>query len=482
MRAARPKGPRLLAAALVALTLVASVSSCRQSTTVERIRQQGVLKVVTRNAPTTYYQDRNGPTGFEYTLSKLFAEELGVDLEIFTLANPGEILDSLSRRRANLAAAGLIVTVAHTSQVTFGPPYMEITQQLVYRTGNFRPQTLDDLAGRSLLVRERSSHAERLRDLQRQMPDLAWKETADLEVVDLLRMVENGELDFTVVNSNEWAVNQAFFPRVRVAFNMAPAEQLAWALRKERDDSLLEAVRGFFARLAESGRLTQLRDQFYGHVDQLNYVGARTFIFHMKKRLPRYEPWIRAAAERYDLDWRLLAAIGYQESHWDPDAVSPTGVRGFMMLTQATARELGVKNRLDPRESIFGGADYLQRIRTRLPDAIREPDRTWFALAAYNVGLGHLQDAQDITRRQGGNPYSWSDVAQRLPLLQQEKWYRQTRYGYARGWEPVHYVANIRRYYDVLVWNTRQRDESLPVIPPQDEPGDDIYDSVPSVL
>lgn len=481
MRAPRYPGYRLLALALVGGLLAATASSCRQSTTVERIRQQGVLKVVTRNAPTTYYQDRNGATGFEYELSSLFARELGVELEIFTLANPGEILDSLSRRRANLAAAGLIVTIAHASQVTFGPPYMEITQQLVYRTGGFRPQTLHDLGGRRLLVRERSSHAERLRDLQKQLPDLAWEETADLEVVDLLRMVENGELDFTVVNSNELAVNQAFFPRIRVAFNMAPAEHLAWALRKERDDTLLEAVRGFFARLAESGRLAQLRDQFYGHVDQLDYVGARTFIFHMKKRLPKYEHILRAAADRYDHDWRLLAAVGYQESHWDPNAVSPTGVRGFMMLTQATARELGVKNRVDIRESIFGGADYLQRVKSRLPEEIQEPDRTWFALAAYNVGLGHLQDAQNITRRQGGNPNRWSDVAERLPLLQQEKWYRQTRHGYARGREPVHYVANIRRYYDVLVWMTRQRGDGIPVIPPQDD-SDDIYDSVPSVL
>ena len=144
--------------------------------------------------------------------------------------------------------------------------------------------------------------------------------------------------------------------------------------------------------------------------------------------------------------------MGYQESHWNPDAVSPTGVRGIMMLTEATARQLGVEDRVDPRQSIFGGARYLRRIKRKIPERIAEPDRTWLALAAYNIGFGHLEDARILTQANGGDPDRWEDVREHLPLLADPKWHTRTRHGYARGGQPVHYVENIRYYYDVLLW------------------------------
>ena len=152
------------------------------------------------------------------------------------------------------------------------------------------------------------------------------------------------------------------------------------------------------------------------------------------------------------MDWRLLAAIGYQESHWNPRARSPTGVRGIMMLTLNTAKHIGVKNRLDAEQSIMGGAKYFKIVLKRIPARIPEPDRTWFALASYNIGWGHVEDARILTERQGADPDRWVDVKERLPLLRQRKYYKQTRYGYARGNEPVQYVDNIRRYYETLQW------------------------------
>ena len=156
------------------------------------------------------------------------------------------------------------------------------------------------------------------------------------------------------------------------------------------------------------------------------------------------------------MDWRLLAAVGYQESHWDPDAVSPTGVKGLMMLTQDAAKDIGIKDREDPQQSILGGAKYLASMHKRIPDRIPEPDRTWLALAAYNVGLGHLEDARMLTLKNKGDADKWVDVKKNLPLLTKEKWFKQTRYGYARGREPVRYVENVRTYYDILVWITDQ--------------------------
>lgn len=199
-----------------------------------------------------------------------------------------------------------------------------------------------------------------------------------------------------------------------------------------------------------NGEITHLVERHYGHVSKFDYVGNRLYIRHIGTRLNKYIDWYKEAAEKYDLDWKLLAAMGYQESHWNPRAVSPTGVRGIMMLTRQTAGQLGIKNRLDPKSSIFGGAKYLDQIRRRFPEEIAEPDRTWLAMASYNVGYYHVLDAQKIAIELGKDPHKWSDLQDVLPLLARKKWYKNTSSGYARGWEPVKYVTNIRRYYDLL--------------------------------
>jgi len=254
-------------------------------------------------------------------------------------------------------------------------------------------------------------------------------------------------------------VNQAFYPAVRVGFDLSEPQPMAWALPPGEDESLQQAVDVFFAGIRADGTLDQLIERFYGHADVLDYVGARGFARHMQQRLPRYETLFRQAGDQYGLDWRLLAAMGYQESLWDPDAVSFTGVRGIMMLTLPTAKFVGVTNRIDPKQSIFGGARYLIWVRDQLPDDIPEPDRTWFAMAAYNIGIGHLDDARNLTRSNGRDPNRWVDVKDHLPLLSKKEWYSKTRYGYARGAEPVHYVQNIRRYHEILQWVTQPQAE-----------------------
>jgi len=216
--------------------------------------------------------------------------------------------------------------------------------------------------------------------------------------------------------------------------------------------ALIERADAFLTALQEDGRLEQLREQHFGHNTVLSRVGSHVFARNIRSKLPAYSKLIRQVAEEYKLDWHLLAAIAYQESHWDPEATSPTGVRGMMMLTGPTAREMGVKDRLDPLQSLRGGARYLKNIRRRLPADIDEPDRTWLALAAYNIGLAHLEDARVLTEQRGGDPHLWSDVMETLPLLQKREHYRNTRYGYARGKEAANFVQNIRHYYSILQW------------------------------
>jgi membrane-bound lytic murein transglycosylase F len=191
-------------------------------------------------------------------------------------------------------------------------------------------------------------------------------------------------------------------------------------------------------------------DRYYGEKDSFDYLLSRNFVEHVQSRLPRYLDWFREASEKYRLDWRLLAAMGYQESKWDPSAVSYTGVRGLMQLTEGTAEMMEHGDRRDPRASIFGGAKYLSKLMEMVPRRIPEPDRTWFAVAAYNVGFGHVEDARVLAQAQGRDPDRWEDVRDMLPLLSQERWYTRTKRGYARGWEPVRYVDNVKAYLNIL--------------------------------
>ena len=445
---------RLITRLLISLLCLLTITGSVRPNAVEQIRSQGEIIVVTRNSPTTYFEDNVGTTGYEYELAKAFAEHLGVKLVIKQADNLSDLYSSIEKNEASLAAANLTITDTRNKWVRFSTPYMQVSQQVIYRRGGMRPETEIDLAKGQLVVSSDSSHAEKLRDLQsKQIPELTWSESPDFESVGLLQMVATGEVDFTIVDSNEFQMLQAYYPNLSVAFDLTGAQPLAWAFPQTRDDSLFRASEVFFRNAQTNGLLSEVRERFYGHLGQLNYVGAKRFKRQTAKKLDKYDDLFQKAAERHDLDWRLLAAMSYQESHWNPRAKSFTGVRGLMMLTRRTAKELGVKNRLDPKQSIDGGAAYLAKLRKRLPKRIQEPDRTWMALAAYNVGYGHLTDARKLAIKDGGDDSRWMDVKDYLPLLSEKRYSKKTKHGYARGSEPVSYVQNIRRYFDVLVWN-----------------------------
>ena len=434
----------------------------KNETLADQIRRNGELIVVTRNGPTTYYQGPDGPMGLEYDLAQRFAKYLGVKLKLIVSDDLEDIIPMIVRGEAHLAAAGLTVTEERKKVVRFSLDYQKISEHLVYRSGHKRPRSLKYIRPGQLEVTAGSSHAENLHEWRKKIKGLRWKENKQSSSDELLNLVYEQVIDYTIVDSNELSLFQRYHKEVKTAFTLGKSIPLAWAVAYAKDDSLLNEVNNFFRKLKKNGKLTQLIERYYGHADQLNFVGTRWYLRHVKTRLPEYQEYFEKMATVYQLDWRLLAAIGYQESHWQADARSPTGVRGIMMLTLATAKQLSIEDRLDPKQSIQGGAKYLREILNRIDEKIQEPDKTWMALAAYNVGYYHLQDARKIAKKQGKNPDRWIDVKKTLPLLSQKKWYKQTRYGYARGNEPVTYVENIRIYYDLLVWYTnRERSRQL---------------------
>ncbi|MFC6440562.1 membrane-bound lytic murein transglycosylase MltF [Pseudobowmanella zhangzhouensis] len=431
-----------------------------KSNALQQVLQQGVLKVGTRYGPTTYYQGPEGPQGFEYELAAGFADYLGVKLEMLPYYNLDELYPQLDSRHVDLIATGLTVNADLHQRFKVGPAYNQVSQKLVFKQGRPWPRTADELDGEIKVVAV-SSHASSLRQLQHNFPALQWTETNEQDEEELLQAVLDEDLSFTIADSHTLAVMRWRNPELAIAFTVEEEQPIAWLLSSHQDDSLLAALIDYFGQLRADGRLTALNDKYFGHIQSFDYVDTRRFIEAVEQTLPEYRELFRA--ESNNLDWRLLAAMSYQESHWNPKARSHTGVRGMMMLTLDTARDLGVKSRLDPRQSIQGGARYFQMQLDRIPERIAQPDRTWFALAAYNAGWGHVEDARILTQRQGGNPDLWVDVKQRLPLLRQKKYYKTLKYGYARGDEAAAYVANIRRYYDTLVW----LDENQGIAPEQ---------------
>ncbi len=423
-----------------------------QPSTLDDVRQGGALKVVTWSNPTTYYQGPWGPTGLEFDLAKRFARELGVKLQVVQAESPQRVIPDLLAGRGHLAAARLMVTPRRKGLVRFGPVYDRIQQHVVYRRGEPRPRSLEDLQGRHLEVVTPSPEARLLRELLPRYPGLSWQENESADQAELLALVWERVVDVTIANEDELALARRFHPELRSAFEVGEPTPVAWAFPPGSDDSLYLAAIRFFNALQRRGELERLVHRHLGHTERVSILGNRKLVVRMHKRLPPLLGHFRDAARETGIDWRLLAAIGYQESHWREHAVSPTGVRGIMMLTMAAAEDLGIEDRRDPRQSILGGARYLVKMKEKVPERIGEPDRTWLALAGYNVGWGHLEDARRLTQSLGGNPDHWVDVREHLPLLAEEKWHSRTRYGYARGWEPVKYVGNIRRYYDLLVW------------------------------
>ena len=330
-----------------------------------------------------------------------------------------------------------------------GPGYLEVTQQLVGRRGGPEINTLGDLRDIAVWTTSSSSRIGLLHDLKQTHPDLTWQTLKDYSAEELLQMVWSRSVPVTVVESNVIRMNRRYFPELLVHFDMGEPQWLAWATTPQ-NRQLLRAMNTWFSSKEVKEKIRGLTDHYYGHLEEFDYVDLARYRRRINSRLPKYRTWFEEAAAEFGLDWQLVAALAYQESHWNPKAKSYTGVRGMMMLTLETAKAMGLKNRLEAKKSIFAGTRYLARLTQMIGENVPEPDRTLMALAAYNIGFGHLQDARELARRLDKQADSWHGVRSVLPLLQQKKFYRTVTHGYARGSEAVQYVDRIRTYHTVL--------------------------------
>ena len=383
---------------------------------------------------------------------KRFSDSLGVELTLIIEPNAKELLNKLALRNAHFAAAKLAITPKRQQQYLFTQAYHETSPKLIYHSATRRPKKLKDIENLSIEISADDSLDADLQILKKKWTKLSWQVNQESSPEDLMVLVNERLIDFTIVSSDEIKLNQKFYPDLRIAFDISKPKKIGWAFAQSEDTSLYDAANEFLQQQKKSGELQLLIEQHFGHIQSFDYVGTRVYQRHIISRLPAYQPWFEKAGTDNDIEWILLASMAYQESHWDKEAKSPTGVRGLMMLTLATAKYIGVNNRVEPHQSIFGGAYYFAKLLKKLPEEVTGSDRIFFALASYNLGYWHVRDAMKLTKKNGQDETKWTNLKKTLPLLRKKKWHSQTRFGYARGDEAVKYVQNIRSYYDVLKW------------------------------
>jgi membrane-bound lytic murein transglycosylase F len=344
-----------------------------------------------------------------------------------------------------------------------------VREHLIYRRGAPRPGSLAEIGNGDLEIAAGSSHAKALSSARDSLPELVWVENATTNSQALLEGVADGTIDYTIADSTEFAFAHDAHPDLRIAFDFPGSQSLAWAA-SNRYPEFLRDLREYFASLDSTGELAAIVKHYYGRSEDAEFAEAPAFMRHLQSRLPLYKRWFEEAAQQSSQDWRLLAAIGYQESKWNPSAASASGALGLMQLTVQSATAVKVANPTDPRQSIFGGARYFRQVYEKIPSHVPEPDRTWFALAAYNIGYGHLEDARVLAQMRGKNPDSWNDVREQLPLLAEEAWYTKLKRGYARGWEPARFVDQVRQYLAVLEWSDAATNSVALLHTPQSDP------------
>ena len=418
-----------------------------------KIQKKKYLDVVILNSPTTYYVGTEIAMGFEHDLIAAFAKNIGVKLRLHVVYTVSEALQKSRDNIGDITVAGLTVTKQREREFKFGPRYLSVQEQLICSSKLYKkrmfPRHLNDLAGLKISVGEDTSFVGTLGEIKQEVDGFNFSTSSEYSTEQLLNLTQKRKIDCTVADSSVFMINQRYYPELVRALVLSDRKSLAWIIR-DGDESLNEALYKWLNTYERSGKMAELQDHYFRFLSIFDYYDTSMFYKRLSKKLPKYKKYFMGAGKKYDIPWIILAAVSYQESHWNPNAKSYTGVRGMMMLTNNTAKLIGVKNRVDVKQSIYGGAKYLRIIDKKLPKEIKGKNRWAFTLASYNVGYGHILDAQNLARQLNKNPYSWLDIKEILPLLEQKRYFSKLKYGYARGSEPVKYVESIQNYYDLI--------------------------------
>ncbi len=440
---------RLVILHTIIMVILAQTACTDDQSQIERIRNRGNLRVAMIATPPLYFPDESLIKGYGYEMAESYATSLGVDLEVTRANTVQEIITQLKQGKAHIGIAGN--APGHTDDnIETETTYNNNEWYVIGNRENKLPKSIEDIIPSTIIVAKGSRPALVLKKLKTAYPSLFWLELPGGNTRQVLEQVNLNNFKLSVIDADVFTYYRYLYPELKIAISLSNQYPSHWMTHKNKDTSISESIKKFIEQYKNSGKLDKKYNTYFRHMNVFNYIDSLHYLRRIDITLPKYMPLFKAAAIDNEFDERFLAAISYQESHWNEKARSYTGVRGLMMLTLETAKRVGIKDRLDPEESIMGGAKYLNILKSSLAEHIMEPDRSWMTLAAYNVGLGHLEDARVLTEKLGDNPDLWIDVEKHLPKLSQKEWYSKTRHGYARGHEPVEFVRRIRRYYDIL--------------------------------
>ncbi|WP_230976218.1 membrane-bound lytic murein transglycosylase MltF [Pseudothauera nasutitermitis] len=439
---------RLAIAALLASALLAGCTPEEPAQRITNYRELGELRVATRHDAISFRADGESASGFEHDLILLLGERLDVPVSFVVYPDVPRMLAAVMNGEVHMAAAGLARN--ERLPLKWSAALRDVDYVLVGRDDTPALRAESDFSGRMVSARRGSLVLEKVERLRKREPGLNLHVPVTEGDQTLLEHVAEGRLDLVATDRLHFALAKRIFPDLQVAWDLPLKSEIAWALPLDEHDPLAAEVDAFLRESTGSGLLARVADRYFGHVQRLRDQDINAFLQRTRELLPRYRRHFQEAQARTGIDWRMLAALAYQESQWDPLATSRTGVRGMMMLTAETADRLRVQDRLDARESILGGARYLAMLRDELPDEIHEPDRLWMATAAYNLGMGHLRGARAIARSMERDNTSWWGMKSVLPLLSRPEYASRLKAGAARGGEAVIMTERIRNYYDIL--------------------------------
>jgi len=423
-------------------------------TTLQKVQTKGELTVVGVSSATSFLQQDSNSRNLQYELAQHFADQLGVHLNIIDAPDADAVAADVRQGKADLAITSLTDATAPLRVLHLGQPRQPVSQELVARADKPAVANLGAVGNAAIAVANGSPEADQLEQLASQHKGLKVIEVAQATPMKLLDMVNNHQDDYAVVDSIEFNSRHTLFPDLLAARNLNDHPELTWAFKAGGDASLEKAAQHFVDKMQADGSMARLAS-FYGQdqaQDTVADAGLSEFNDAVASRLPHYRKLFEQNATHTKMDWRLLAAIAYQESKWQAGAVSPTGVQGIMMLTQSTAEYMNVDNRNNANQSIRGGAEYYQEIADSLPDTVHEPDRTWMALAAYNMGPGYLERARALTDVAGDDANKWLDVSNHLNEMAEDA--RRADRPHPPVSQALAYVQEVRRYYEALLLNS----------------------------
>jgi membrane-bound lytic murein transglycosylase F len=428
------------------------------------IKASGKLRALIAYSATSYFLYRGQPMGYEYELLKRLAEDLGVELELHVSRDLDEMLTELKKGTIDIVAHGLAITSERKQEVAFAE-HLYITEQVLVqrKPDGWQKMTRDEirnalitdpieLIGDTVSVRKNSSYFKRIKNLSREIGgDIVIDTlTGNLTTDEIIKMVADGDIKYTLADNNLASINASYFPNLDVEVPLSFSQRIAWAIRPEAK-TLLKATNTWIKKEKKEKDYYVIYNKYFKNKRNFRRRVNSPFYSLNQKQISKYDHIIKENSRQLGWDWRLLASLIYQESRFDPEAESWSGAKGLMQLMPGTAEEMGVTATADAGEVISAGSRYLKKLYDNFEEITDSVQRIKFAMAAYNCGLSHVVDAQNLAQVKGLNNTVWDDHVEKMILalsLPQNYNHEVVKYGYVRGLEPLQYVQQIFQRYD----------------------------------